>query len=87
MVGVYAGFIDTDMAAELADPRCAKTSPRQVADRTLEGIANGIDHVRADARSEELWNLIRQKSGQIEESMQQAWDDRSAMIAGGSHGR
>jgi short-subunit dehydrogenase len=56
VLGVYAGFIDTDMAAELADPGVPRTSPRQVADRTLEGIANGIDHVRADARSEELWN-------------------------------
>ena len=76
VVGVYAGFIDTDMAAELADPSQPRTSPRQVADRTLEGIANGIDHVRADARSEEVWNLIRQEPGQVEESMQQAWDDR-----------
>ena len=59
VAGVYAGFIDTDMAAELADPSQPRTSPRQVADRTLEGIANGIDHVRADARSEEVWNLIQ----------------------------
>jgi NAD(P)-dependent dehydrogenase (short-subunit alcohol dehydrogenase family) len=77
VVGVYAGFIDTDMAAELAGPGATKTSPRQVADRTLEGIANGIDHVRADARSEELWNLIRQEPGQVEQSMQQVWDHRS----------
>ena len=76
VVGVYAGFIDTDMAAELADPREPKTAPRQVVDRTLEGIANGIDHVRADARSEELWYLVRQEPGQVEKSMQQAWDDR-----------
>jgi hypothetical protein len=75
VVAVYAGFIDTDMAVELAAGQ-PKTSPRQVADRTLEGIANGIDHVRADARSEELWSLIRQEPGQVEQSMQQAWDDR-----------
>lgn len=76
VVGVYAGFIDTDMAAEVAEPGAPKTPPRQVADRTLEGIANGIDHVRADARSEEIWNLIRQQPEQVEKSMQQAWDDR-----------
>jgi NAD(P)-dependent dehydrogenase (short-subunit alcohol dehydrogenase family) len=74
VVAVYAGFIDTDMAVELGAGQ-PKTSPRQVADRTLEGIANGIDHVRADARSEELWSLIRQEPGQVEQSMQQAWDD------------
>lgn len=76
VVGVYAGFIDTDMAAELAGPGAPRTSPRQVADRTLEGIAKRIDHVRADARSEEMWNLVRQEPGQVEVSMQQAWDDR-----------
>lgn len=77
VVGVYAGFIDTDMAAELAGPDQPRIPPRQVAERTLEGIANGIDHVRADARSEELWNRIRQEPEQVEESMQQAWDARS----------
>jgi NAD(P)-dependent dehydrogenase (short-subunit alcohol dehydrogenase family) len=76
VVGVYAGFIDTDMATGLAGPSAPRTSPRLVADRTLEGIANGIDHVRADARSEKMWNLIRQEPGQVEESMQQVWDDR-----------
>ena len=35
MVGVYAGFIDTDMAAKVNTP---KTSPRRVAERTLEGL-------------------------------------------------
>src|ERR1700722_4953969 len=34
VVGVYAGFIDTDMAAGLADPSQPRTSPRQVADPT-----------------------------------------------------
>jgi NAD(P)-dependent dehydrogenase (short-subunit alcohol dehydrogenase family) len=76
VVAVYAGFIDTDMAADLADPSEPKTSPRQVADRTLEGIAGGIDHVRADARSEELWNLIRREAREFEASMQHAWDHR-----------
>ena len=76
VVAVYAGFIDTEMAADLAGPDAPRTSPRQVADRTLEGIANGVDHVRADARSEEMWNLVRENPEQVEESMQQAWDDR-----------
>jgi NAD(P)-dependent dehydrogenase (short-subunit alcohol dehydrogenase family) len=80
VVGVYAGFIDTGSANSAAISSEPKTSPRQVADRTLEGIANGIDHVRADAQSEELWNLIRQEPGQVEELMQQAWDDRGLSL-------
>ena len=70
MVGVYAGFIDADMAPDLAGPGASRTAPRQVAERALEGIANGVDHVRADARSEEMWNLVRRNSEQVEESMQ-----------------
>jgi NAD(P)-dependent dehydrogenase (short-subunit alcohol dehydrogenase family) len=82
VVAVYAGFIDTEMAADLAGPGAPKTSPRQVADRTLEGIANGVDHVRADARSEEMWKLVRQNPEQVEESMQQAWDNRFESTGG-----
>src|ERR1700678_1458286 len=51
VVGVYAGFIDTDMAAGVDRP---KTSPQQVAERTLQGIIAGADHVHADTRAEEL---------------------------------
>jgi hypothetical protein len=77
VVGVYAGFIDTDMAADLAGPGAPRTAPRQVAERALEGIANGVDHVRADARSEEMWNLVRRNPEQVEESLQRAWNDHS----------
>jgi NAD(P)-dependent dehydrogenase (short-subunit alcohol dehydrogenase family) len=76
VVGVYAGFIETDMAAKLVGPEVAKTPPRQVADRTLEGIVEGIDHVRADKRAEEVWNAVRNDPAQVERSMQQAWDNR-----------
>jgi NAD(P)-dependent dehydrogenase (short-subunit alcohol dehydrogenase family) len=51
VVGVYAGYIDTDMAAPVDAP---KTTARQVAERTLEGIRTGRDHVYADARADEL---------------------------------
>jgi NAD(P)-dependent dehydrogenase (short-subunit alcohol dehydrogenase family) len=54
VVGVYAGYIETDMAAKIDGP---KTSPRQVAERTLEGIRAGEEHVYADARAEELSRL------------------------------
>lgn len=71
VVGVYAGFIDTDMAAGFDRP---KASPQQVAERTLEGIRAGTDHVHADTRSEELWRALKTDSGQIAEEMQQLWD-------------
>lgn len=76
VVGVYAGFIDTDMAAKLVGPEVPKTPPRQVADRTLEGIVKSIDHVRADTRADDVWNAVRDDPGKVERSMQQAWDNR-----------
>jgi short-subunit dehydrogenase len=56
VVGVYAGFIDTAMAAGINQP---KTLPKQVAERTLEGIVSGKDHVLADNRAEEIWQATR----------------------------
>ena len=73
VLGVYAGFLDTDMASELAG---AKTPPRQVAERTLQGIREGVHHVRADKRSEEAWDSVRKDPEGFEKSMQQAWDNR-----------
>jgi NAD(P)-dependent dehydrogenase (short-subunit alcohol dehydrogenase family) len=56
VVGVYAGFIDTEMAAGINQP---KTPPQQVAERTIEGIVTGKDHVLADARAEEVFKAVR----------------------------
>ncbi len=76
VVAVYAGFIDTEMAAGLAEANEPKTPPSQVAERTLQGIIDGVDHVRADDRSEEMWNSIRQDPEGFERSMQKLWDER-----------
>jgi NAD(P)-dependent dehydrogenase (short-subunit alcohol dehydrogenase family) len=58
VVGVHAGFIDTDMAAGIDRP---KTPPQQVAQRTIEGIVTGKDHVLADARAEEVFKAVRRE--------------------------
>jgi NAD(P)-dependent dehydrogenase (short-subunit alcohol dehydrogenase family) len=71
VVGVYAGYIDTDMAAHIEQP---KTSPRQVAERTLEGIESGQDHVRADEQADKYWEMLRSDPARLENAMQQAWD-------------
>jgi len=71
VVGVYAGFIDTDMAAGIDRP---KTSPRQVAERTLEGIRSGQDHVLADERAEGVWQATRTDPAALAAEMQRAWD-------------
>jgi NAD(P)-dependent dehydrogenase (short-subunit alcohol dehydrogenase family) len=75
VVGVYAGFIDTDMAAGIDRP---KTSPQQVAERTLQGVVAGADHVHADTRAEELWRELKTDQGQIAQRSQELWDAASA---------
>ena len=71
VIGVYAGFIDTDMVAAIAAP---KTPPRQVAERTLDGLRTGKDHVLADERAEDVWKALRADPAQMAASMQNAWD-------------
>ncbi len=72
VIGVYAGFIDTDMGNTLSAG--AKTSPLQVAQRTLEGIRNGTDIVLADDASARLWKAVRENPEQLHADMQALWD-------------
>ena len=74
MVAVFAGFIDTDMAAAFDR---VKTSPRQVAERTLAGIREGLDEVHADERSEAVWLVVRTDPARLRAQMQREWDERA----------
>jgi len=74
VVAVYAGFIDTDMAAGFDRE---KTPPQQVAERTLDGIRNGLNDVHADERSEAIWQAVRTDPAGLHAQMQQQWDERA----------
>ncbi|MBI1361702.1 MAG: SDR family NAD(P)-dependent oxidoreductase [Alphaproteobacteria bacterium] len=74
VVSIYAGYIDTDMVGSLD---VKKTSPRQVAERTLEGIRTNANHVRADDRADMIWNATRTDPDQLEAQMQAQWDSQS----------
>jgi NAD(P)-dependent dehydrogenase (short-subunit alcohol dehydrogenase family) len=74
VVAVYAGFIDTAMAAGFDRE---KTPPRQVAERTLDGIRNGLNDVYADERSEGIWQAVRTDPAGLHAQMQQQWDERA----------
>jgi NAD(P)-dependent dehydrogenase (short-subunit alcohol dehydrogenase family) len=71
VVGVYASFIDTDMAAGVNAP---KTSPRQVAERALEGLRTGQNHVLADEITRDRRAALQADPASIEADMQKAWD-------------
>jgi len=51
VVGVHAGYIDTDMVATVTAP---KTKPEVIAQRTLEAIAAGREEVLADDVSQQV---------------------------------
>jgi NAD(P)-dependent dehydrogenase (short-subunit alcohol dehydrogenase family) len=72
VIGVYAGFIDTDLAAGIDRP---KTPPLQVARRAIDGIRKGTEHVLADTRAEEVWRAMRLNPGLIAVQMQRLWDE------------
>ena len=71
VVGIYAGYIETDMAAKVNAP---KTSPQQVAERTLEGVRLGQDHVLADNRAQEIWQATRTNPVGVQAQMQALWN-------------
>ncbi|MDL2403588.1 SDR family oxidoreductase [Rhizobium mayense] len=71
VIGVYAGFIDTDMAAGVSEE---KTPPPQVAERTLDGIRNRQDHVLADRSAEEIWAATRNDPAAFAAQMQAIFD-------------
>jgi NAD(P)-dependent dehydrogenase (short-subunit alcohol dehydrogenase family) len=73
VLGVYAGYIDTDMAAGV---EAKKSSPREVAERSLQGLESGIDHVLADASAHEIWQARCAAPRELEQEMQAAWDAR-----------
>jgi NAD(P)-dependent dehydrogenase (short-subunit alcohol dehydrogenase family) len=51
VIGIYASFIDTDMAANVD---LAKISARQVAEQTIEGIEAGAEEILVDKRTRDV---------------------------------
>jgi NAD(P)-dependent dehydrogenase (short-subunit alcohol dehydrogenase family) len=76
VIGVYAGLIDTEMGATLSSG--PKTSPRQVAEKTIQGIRSGIEHVVADDSATSLWQATRQDLIKMHADMQARWDQHLA---------
>jgi NAD(P)-dependent dehydrogenase (short-subunit alcohol dehydrogenase family) len=81
VVGVFAGFIDTEMAGAVKDP---KVSPQQVAQRTLAGIAAGDDEVLADDASRSLRAALDTDRAAVRAAMVQLYaESLRAQRAGG----
>ncbi|WP_328889960.1 SDR family oxidoreductase [Streptomyces sp. NBC_00316] len=50
--GLYVGFMDTDMAAQV--PADQKTDPASVAEQALDGLAKGLPEILADEVSRQI---------------------------------
>ncbi len=75
VVGVYAGFLDTDMAARVDGP---KTAPLHVALRMLDGLRTGADHVFGDAYAERMRAAYLADPAAFAAGMQRLWDEGRA---------
>ncbi|HEY9755229.1 MAG TPA: SDR family oxidoreductase [Oculatellaceae cyanobacterium] len=77
VTAVYAGFVDTDMAAKANAP---KTTPQQVAEKTLEGIEKELDHVHSDSQSENYWEQLKADRG-LSNAMKEVWSSGMSVFA------
>jgi NAD(P)-dependent dehydrogenase (short-subunit alcohol dehydrogenase family) len=71
VIGVYAGYIDTDMTIGIAGP---KSNPADIAARVIEGIEDGVEDVLADERSRDVFQMLRKDDRGFDANMQKLWD-------------
>jgi NAD(P)-dependent dehydrogenase (short-subunit alcohol dehydrogenase family) len=73
VIGVYAGYIDTDMTDGIAAP---KSSPAAIAVRVIEGIEAGTEDILTDERSRTVFAELRKDDRPFDAKMQMLWDAR-----------
>jgi NAD(P)-dependent dehydrogenase (short-subunit alcohol dehydrogenase family) len=71
VVGVHAGFIDTDMAATVDDP---KISAQEVAGQTLDAIEKGRPEVLTDEWTRHVKNSVASDQDSLYPVVQRSWD-------------
>jgi NAD(P)-dependent dehydrogenase (short-subunit alcohol dehydrogenase family) len=77
VIGVYASWIATEMAAQTDDP---KSRPEDVAARTMEALAAGREEVLADKQSEEIRATLERDPQALYRRMQQLWDSGVRLV-------
>ena len=71
VIGVHAGYIDTDMAAEVSS---AKSQPEDVAAAIIAGIENGSEEILADERARATRAELLKDDRPFDARMQLLWD-------------
>ncbi len=72
VIGVYPGYIDTEMSAGVTFP---KSSPEVIAARVLAGIESSTEDILPDERSRTLRTELFKDHGPFDAGMQKTWDD------------
>ncbi len=75
VVGVHAGYIDTDMAAHTT---VKKTTPEAVVAATLTAIERDETEVLADERSRDVRRRLYSNPASLDDEMQEIWDKHLA---------
>ena len=71
VIGVHAGFIDTDMTATVED---SKISPREVAAQTLDAVEKGRPEVLTDAWTRHVKDSVATDQESLYPDIQRSWD-------------
>jgi NAD(P)-dependent dehydrogenase (short-subunit alcohol dehydrogenase family) len=71
VIGVHAGYIDTDMAAEVSS---AKSRPEDVAAAIIAGIESGSEEILADERARATRAELLKDDRPFDARMQLLWD-------------
>jgi NAD(P)-dependent dehydrogenase (short-subunit alcohol dehydrogenase family) len=74
VAGVYAGYIDTDMTADVSGP---KSSATDIAARVIEGIEAGDEDILTDKRSRDVFAALRKDDRDFDTKIQMLWDNRA----------
>lgn len=73
VVGVHAGFVDTEMVTEIAKGQ-PKISPQDVASQVFDAVEAGQAEVLADSRTRRIKSLLPQDHEKIYPAVQAVWD-------------
>ncbi len=75
VVGVYAGYIDTDMAARMWGAEAySKSNPAEIAARVLAGIEDGTEEILTDESARSFHSTLLKDARPFESDLQKAWD-------------
>ena len=74
VVGVHAGFIDTEMVTELARD-LPKSRPEDVARQVFDGVEAGQVEVLADDRTRRIKSLLPEDHEKIYPAVQERWNE------------